>query len=81
MSSDTHSHAPDRDPLRAQLSRLAARLTLDPDEQRRLVDQTIGVVLDDPDFLDTADVDGALERVMQRLTSIDTSTSLISRRG
>lgn len=73
MSSGAHSHSPDNNPLREQLLRWAVRLTLDPAEQRRLIDQTIAVALDDPDVLDAEDVNDALERVMQRLLSVDTS--------
>lgn len=74
MSSDALSNSPDTDNLRAYLARWAARLTLDPKEQQRLIEQTIAVALDDPDVLDAADVDVALERVMHRLISPDKST-------
>lgn len=76
MSSDALGNSPDRDNLRAYLSRWAARLTRDPMEQQRLIEQTIAVALDDPDVLDAADVDGALERLMHRLISPDNSTRL-----
>lgn len=69
MFSGTHAHSHDNDILRASLSRWAARLTRDPIEQKRLIDQTVAVALDDPDVLDAQDVQEALKRVMERLTA------------
>ncbi len=75
MSSDVHNHSPDNDLLRAHLLKWSALLTLDPDKQRRLIDQTIAVASDDTDVLD-AKMLMALKRVMQRLTSPETFTRL-----
>ncbi|NML76315.1 hypothetical protein HHL25_19460 [Rhizobium sp. S-51] len=71
MSSDATSDSPDKYFLMRHLSWWAARLTTDPDEQRQLIDQTIAVAIYDSEVLDAEDVDAALERVMQRLTSWD----------
>lgn len=76
MSSGSPGNLPAKDLLRAYLSKWVAQLTPDPDEQRRLVDQTVAVALDDPDVLDAEDVEDALKRVMHRLNLPDTSTRI-----
>lgn len=73
MLSDAPRHLPCNDLLRQHLAKWAARLTNDADEQRRLIDQTITVAIDDPNFLEAKDVDGALVSVMERLISSDLS--------